>query len=74
MTDMLKFAEIIITVLLIFFILIQNKNVSLNLASMSGWMGKNTKRWPEKVLHNTTIALWILFTLNSLALYLLPTL
>jgi preprotein translocase subunit SecG len=36
MADMLKFAEIIIAVLLIFFILVQNKNVSLNLASMSG--------------------------------------
>lgn len=71
MADMLKFAEIIIAVLLIFFILIQNKNVSLNLSSMSGWMWENTKRWPEKVLHNTTITLWILFILNSLALYLL---
>jgi len=72
MVDMLKFAEITIAVLLIFFILVQNKNVSLNLASMSGWMGENTKRWPEKVLHNTTIILWTLFILNSIALYLLP--
>jgi preprotein translocase subunit SecG len=39
---------------------------------MSGWMGENTKRWPEKVLHNTTIILWTLFVLNSIALYLLP--
>jgi preprotein translocase subunit SecG len=36
MADLLKFPEIIIAVLLIFFILVQNKNVSLNLASMSG--------------------------------------
>jgi preprotein translocase subunit SecG len=36
MADMLKFAEIFIAILLIFFILVQNKNVSLNLASMSG--------------------------------------
>jgi len=71
MIDMLKFTEITIAVLLIFFILVQNKNVSLNLASMSWWMNENTKRWPEKVLHNTTIALWVLFILNSLALYLL---
>ncbi len=73
MSDILKFAEIIIAILLIFFVLVQNKNVSLNLTSMSGWMGENTKRWPEKVLHNITIILWTLFILNSVALYLLPT-
>jgi protein translocase SecG subunit len=72
MEDMLKFAEITIAVLWIFFVLIQNKNVSLNLASMSGWMGENTKRWPEKILHNITIGLLFLFILNSVALYLLP--
>lgn len=69
MLDLLKFAEIFICVLLIFFILIQNKNVSLNLSSMSGWMGEVTKRWPEKVLHNATITLWVLFILNSVVLY-----
>lgn len=74
MADMLKFAEIFIAILLIFFILVQNKNVSLNLASMSGWMWENTKRWAEKVLHNITTTLWVLFIINSLALYLLPTL
>jgi len=74
MTDMLKFVEIFIAILLIFFVLIQNKNVSLNLASMSGGMWKNTKRWAEKVLNNTTIIIWTLFIINSLALYLLPTL
>jgi preprotein translocase subunit SecG len=36
MENILNFTEITIAVLLIFFILIQNKNVSLNLASMSG--------------------------------------
>lgn len=71
MLDMLKFAEIIIAVLLIFFVLIQNKNVSLNLSSMSWWMWEVTKRWPEKVLHNITIVLWTLFILNSIALFLL---
>jgi protein translocase SecG subunit len=69
MIEVLKFAEIIICVLLIFFILVQNKNVSLNLSSMSGWMGEVTKRWPEKILHNITIILWVLFILNSVALY-----
>jgi preprotein translocase subunit SecG len=41
---------------------------------MSGWMWENTKRWAEKVLHNITTTLWVLFIINSLALYLLPTL
>jgi protein translocase SecG subunit len=68
---MLKFAEIFIAILLIFFVLIQNKNVSLNLSSMSWGMGEVTKRWPEKVLHNVTIVLWSIFILNSIALFLL---
>jgi len=71
MLDVLKFIEVIISILLIFVILIQNKNVSLNLASMSGWMGEITKRWAEKVLHNATVILWVWFVLNSLALFLL---
>ena len=71
MFDMLKFAEIFIAVLLIFFVLIQNKNVSLNLSSMSWWMWEVTKRGPEKILHNITIVLWILFVLNSMTLFLL---
>lgn len=69
MIDLLKFTEIFISVLLIFFILVQNKNVSLNLSSMSGGMWEVTKRWPEKVLHNITIVLWVLFIVNSVALY-----
>jgi protein translocase SecG subunit len=71
MLDVLKFAEIIVAILLIFFVLIQNKNVSLNLSSMSWWMWAITKRGPEKVLHNITIILWVFFILNSIALFLL---
>ncbi len=71
MLDILKFAEIIIAILLIFFVLIQNKNVSLNLSSMSWGMWAVTKRWPEKVLHNITVILWSSFLLNSIALFLL---
>lgn len=71
MLDVLKFIEVSISILLIFVILIQNKNVSLNLSSMSSWMWTITKRWPEKVLHNTTLVLWALFIINSLLLFLL---
>lgn len=65
----LYFSEIIIAIALIAIVLIQNKNVSLNLSTMSGGMGPITKRGPEKVLHQATIVLWVLFIANSLALF-----
>ena len=71
MASTLQFLEIIIAVLLIFFVLIQNKNISLNLSSMSWGMWEVTKRGPEKVLHNITVVLWTLFIVVSIALYLL---
>lgn len=71
MLEILKITEVIFAILLIAVILIQNKNVSLNLASMGGWMGSVTKRGPEKVLHITTIILGTLFTANSLAFFVL---
>ncbi len=61
--------EVIVSVLLILVILIQNKNVALNLSSMSGWMWEVTKRGPEKVLHNITIVLWVLFIISSVILF-----
>ena len=70
MLQALQLVEIISAVLLIFVVLIQNKNVSLNLSSMSGWMAATSKRWAEKVLHNTTIILGAVFILNSVALFL----
>lgn len=71
MVDILTFSEISVSTLLIFIILVQNKNTNLNLTSMSWWMWTITKRWPEKILFNTTIVLWTLFILNSLFLVLL---
>lgn len=71
MLEILKITEVIFAILLIAVILIQNKNVTLNLASMWGWMGAVTKRGPEKVLHITTIIIAILFTANSLAFFVL---
>lgn len=70
MLEYLNVFEVIISVILIFVILIQNKNVSLNLASMWGWMWAVTKRGAEKVLHNTTIIIWVLFVVNSIILFL----
>lgn len=71
MFQALQLTEIIISILLIAIVLIQNKNVSLNLTSMSGWMGPITKRGPEKVPQNGTIILGVLFILNSVALFIL---
>jgi protein translocase SecG subunit len=69
MEEFLKFSEIVISIALILIVLVQNKNVTLNLTDMSSWMWEITKRWAEKVIQNITIVLGVLFVLNSLALY-----
>jgi len=71
MLQVLQVIEIILAILLIAIVLIQNKNVSLNLSTMSGGMWAITKRGPEKILHNGTIFIGGLFILNSLALFIL---
>lgn len=71
MMNFLSFSQIIVSILLIFIVLIQNKNVALNLSSMSGGMGEVSKRWPEKVLHNITIILGVIFVVNAITLFLL---
>lgn len=69
MLEYLKIVEVIIAILLIFVVLIQNKSVSLNLTNMSWGMNQVKKRWPEKVLHITTIVLWTIFVLIAIALF-----
>lgn len=69
MAEILQITEIILALLVIAVVLIQNKNVTLNLSSMSGSMGAITKRGPEKVLHNATIIIGGLFVINSLLLF-----
>ena len=69
MIAFMQIAEIAIAIAIIFVVLVQNKNVTLNLSSMSGGMGSVTKRGPEKVLHNVTIVLGAVFILNSLLLF-----
>lgn len=71
MLDFMLILEVIIAILLSLVILIQNKNVSLNLSSMSSWLWATTKRWPEKILHNITIFLWVIFIVNSVILFVL---
>ena len=69
--EIIKILEVIISVLLIAVVLIQNKNVALNLSTMGGGMWEVTKRGPEKILHNATIILGVAFVLNSIALFLI---
>lgn len=69
MLAFMQIAEIVLAIAIIFVVLVQNKNVTLNLSSMSGGMGSVTKRGPEKVLHNLTIVIGALFILNSLLLF-----
>jgi protein translocase SecG subunit len=69
MAEYLKIVEVIVSILLIFVILIQNKSVSLNLTNMSGWMNQVKKRWPEKVLHIATIVLGTIFVLVAIVLF-----
>lgn len=66
---MLLNIQIIISILLTIVILLQNKNVSLNLSSMSDSSGSITKRWPEKILQNTTIILSTAFIINAILLF-----
>lgn len=65
----LTITQIILCILLILVVLVQNKNVSLNLTSMWGGMGPVTKRGGEKVLQNATIVIGTLFTLNALVFF-----
>jgi len=69
MTEILTTAEVVIGVLLIITILLQNKQASLNLASMGWWMDEVTKRGADKVLYNTTILLGTLFIWISILLF-----
>lgn len=66
---MLLNIEIILAVLVIIIVLLQNKNVSLNISSMSSDNWEITKRGPEKILQNTTIILAVAFIVNSILLF-----
>lgn len=69
MFNYLIIIELVVSILLIISILIQNKQVSLNLTSMGWWMGEVTKRGADKVLHNATVFLGTVFIIISLLLF-----
>ena len=60
-------SQVIISVLLVIFVLIQNKDGGLSaVMGGSGESFQSTKRGAEKVIHNTTIVLAALFLINAL--------
>lgn len=67
MQNLLMISQVIITILLSIVILTQNRSAGLS-STFGGSGGFYTsKRGAEKVLHNITIGLSILFVANSLA-------
>jgi len=69
--EALQYIEIILAVILIFLILIQNKNAWLSAALAWNTVGSvvTKKRWAEKFLHVSTIVVWILYFINSFAYF-----
>ncbi len=71
MLEIIKITQVVVSILLILLILIQPKRSSLSITSFWNEWQKFERRWPEKILHNTTIIFWILFVLNSLVFFFL---
>lgn len=70
--EILKYIQVIVSVLLILVVLLQTPASTLNLSTMSnGVSGVNKKRWAEKVLFIATITLAIAFVINSTVLFVL---
>ena len=64
-------AQIIISIFLTIFILVQNKDGGLSAVFGGGESFKATKRGPEKFIYNGTIVLGILFMVNALLISIL---
>lgn len=68
MHTILKYSQLIISVLLILSILIQARSAGLTSGQMSSSASFQTaRRGPEKVIYNASIVFAVLFVLNSLA-------
>lgn len=64
---LLKYSHALISLLLVFSILVQNKSSGLGSAMGGNGVVRVTKRGAEKVLYRSTIVLAVLFVLTSLA-------
>ncbi len=71
-TDILKYAEIVISIGIVITVVLQNRSGGLG-AVFGGGGGEayRSKRGLEAVLYNTTIALGVLFALVALAIAIL---
>jgi preprotein translocase subunit SecG len=68
MLTLLKYFQVVVSILLIISILLQSKSDGFSPATFSGANSVQTKkRGAEKVIFNATIVLAILFVLSSLA-------
>jgi protein translocase SecG subunit len=74
MTQILAYAQIIISVLLIISILFQNRGSGLSAAFGGDFSGFYTKRGIEKFLYIASVVLGTLFIINALALVIIPSL
>jgi protein translocase SecG subunit len=73
LTEILKYAEVVISVLLIVSVLLQNRSGGLGtvFGGVSGGEFYRSKRGMEAFLYNSTIVLGILFTIIALAIAIL---
>lgn len=69
-TDILKYVEVVISILLIFFVLLQNRSGGLGTVFGGSGGGEfyRSKRGLEAFLYNGTIVLGILFAVVALAI------
>jgi protein translocase SecG subunit len=63
--------QIIVSILLMIFILVQNKDGGLSAVFGGGESFQAVKRGPEKIIHYTTIVLGFLFMANALLIALI---
>lgn len=71
MENILIMSEVVISILLIIFILAQNKDGGLGSAFGGGGSFQSTKRGPEKFLYNATIILGAAFMINAVLIVVL---
>ncbi|MBU0727884.1 preprotein translocase subunit SecG [Patescibacteria group bacterium] len=71
MEKILIIAQVVISILLIIFILTQNKDGGLSAVFGGGESFQATKRGPEKVIYNATVILGIAFMVNAVLIVIL---
>jgi len=69
LTKILTIVQIVISLFLVIFILIQSQGTGLSLTFGGGGSFYRSKRGIEKVFHYVTIILGILFVANALVLF-----